>query len=216
MHSDIRNASFCGLIFSEPGHIIRDPRPVLAKFGWCMRRYINSSDKVRMALLRSKAISLACEYPNCPILAPFAHRVMELTKNASHSKMLRLAGQLDTYTRRSVLSNLADRPWQRKPNILPQTRVLMENLYHIPVPLQHCWEDVLSKVDLGPVKLPGMETFFPRDWVLNWDQYVREESNIFPAVKRNMNRHDINVTYLPDNPLGDYRKAPLGVAVLAA
>lgn len=213
VHSDIRNASFCGLIFSEPGHIIRDPRPVLAKFGWAMRRYVNAGYDTKLALLRSKAISLACEYPNCPVLAPFAHRVMELTKLAKFSKMKKIAENADNYTRRSMLNNIVSKPWQKKPDILPATRVLMEKLYGIDVELQYIWEDVLSNVGFGPFTLPGMETFFDRDWTQNWEQYVRDYNHNFPAIKRNMRRPDANTSYLPDNPVSDCRKADLGRVV---
>lgn len=84
VHNSVRNASFCGLIFSQPGHIIRDPRPVLAKFGWAMRQYVEAKASTRRALLRAKALSLACEMPNCPILSSLAHRVMELTLSLIH------------------------------------------------------------------------------------------------------------------------------------
>lgn len=207
IHTDIRRASFCGLIFSEPGHIIRDPRPVLAKFGWAMRQYTNSSDKVRMMLLRAKALSLACEYPNCPVIAPFAHRVMELTKSYNIDRIVMKAnGQSFTsFEKAKLVHAMVVKPWQVKPDIQPMSRVLMEQLYRVPVDLQFAWEDTLSTVGFGPIDLPGVYEFFPKDWAHNYNDFVRPYNEQFSAIKRNLRRGDAYSTFLPDNHPHDFR-----------
>lgn len=213
IHNDIRRASFCGLIFSEPGHIIRDPRPVLAKFGWAMRQYVSAGHKTLMQLLRAKALSLACELPNCPILSPFAHRVMELTRSFSVNKIISRSNQqsFDAYSRAKLIGAVADKPWQVPPKILPATRVLMENLYGISIDLQFQMENELSSIELGPIDLLGADVLFPRDWMINWDEYVRETSDPWgSAIKRNLNRISAFMTYLPDNPLSDFRGPIVG------
>lgn len=206
--TDIRHASFCGLIFSEPGHIVRDPIPVLAKFGWAMRQYVGASSSTLRALLRAKALSLACEFPNCPILSPFAHRVMELTRSVNISKILLRSNQqsFDLYSKAKLIGAVAEKPWQVPPNILPATRVLVERIYNIPVDLQFTWEDQLTKIDLGAIDLIGADAFLPRDWALNWDQYVRETKDPWTScIKRNLDRADALHTALPDNHPSDYR-----------
>lgn len=208
-HSDIRHASFCGLIFSEPGHIIRDPRPVLAKFGWAMRQYVNAGEKVRMALLRAKAMSIACEYPNCPVLAPFAHRVMELTRSFSIAGIIKKANQssFDAYDRAKLINATLIKPWQQAPNIIASSRVLMERLYKFPVELQLSWETELSSCTFGQIDLTGSD-FFPRDWTLNWFEYVRDYNTVFSGIKRNLKRTHALSSYLPDNsPFDDLRFA---------
>lgn len=206
--TDIRHASFCGLIFSEPGHIIRDPRPVLAKFGWAMRQYVGASESTLRALLRAKALSLACEFPNCPILSPFAHRVMELTRSVNINKILLRSNQqsFDMYQKAKLIGAVVAKPWQVPPNILPVTRVLMERLFGIPVDLQYVWEEQLSQVEFGAIDLIGADAFLPRDWNHNWNDYVRDANMPFAGlIRRNMARLDAFHSALPDNAPSDYR-----------
>lgn len=207
-YSSVRKASFCGLIFSEPGHIIRDPRPVLAKFGWAMRQYVHSNEKTRMALLRAKAMSLACEMPNCPILSVFAHRVMELTRSINLERILLKANNqsFDMYHRVMLCNAVLSKPWQQPPNILPESRVLMEEKFGIDVFTQLSWEQRFSTLTLEPIQLPAADCFFPRDWQLNWDMYVSARNTPWDSgVVRNLGRLDNDTTFLPDTSPFDYR-----------
>lgn len=78
-------AHFCGMTFTAPGQIIKDPRRVFQSFGWTSS-FINAGTLVMESLLRSKALSLAYEVPNCPILGVLARKALELTDgvNLSH------------------------------------------------------------------------------------------------------------------------------------
>lgn len=210
VHKTVRTASFCGLIFSQPGHIIRDPLPVIAKFGWAMRQYTNCNDSTRRALLRAKALSLACEMPNCPILAPLAHRVMELTKGIRVDKILYKSNQqsFDAYQRVKLIDAMTSKIWQRQPNILPDSRVLMEIKYGIDVETQLAWEEYFETLQMGSMDLPGADCYFSRDWQYNWDMYVSSLNTPWDSgVKRNMSRIDANTTFLPDTNVFDYRGA---------
>lgn len=72
-------ASFCGMIFSENGEIIRDPRRFMANFGWTLS-FVNAGDKIMDELLRAKALSCAYETPQCPIVGAFARYALERTR----------------------------------------------------------------------------------------------------------------------------------------
>jgi len=75
-------ASFCGQIFSLTNFIvITDPLKVLINFTWVNMKYDNCKIKVRYGLIRSKALSLIYQYPGCPIIQPFALRMLYLTKD---------------------------------------------------------------------------------------------------------------------------------------
>lgn len=207
-HKSVRNASFCGMIFAEPGHSIRDPRPVLAKFGWAMRQYNSASDKTKMSLLRAKALSLACEMPNCPVLSPFAHRVMELTKSYNVDKVYLKANSqsFDAYDKIRLVQAIAAKPWQRPPDILPETRILVEMKYGIHVETQLMWEQTLSRLELGAFSLPAEECYFDRDWAMNWEDFVSTSKDPSDSiVKRCLNRLDAFTTYLPRTNPHDYR-----------
>lgn len=208
VHNSVRNASFCGLIFSQPGHIIRDPRPVLAKFGWAMRQYVEAKASTRRALLRAKALSLACEMPNCPILSSLAHRVMELTRGVNLDRILYKSNQqsFDSYHKVQLLGAILNKPWQTPPNILAESRILMESKFGIDVNTQIAWEQYIGTLNFGPMVLPAADCFFPRDWQLNWNMYVSSSNTPWASgVVRNMSRCAANTTYLPDTSYQDYR-----------
>jgi len=76
-HPDPKEMSFCGIIAAD-GQNIRDPSDVLQSFGWS-HSCIYSGERVQLQLLRAKALSLAYELPNCPILRAVADRALELT-----------------------------------------------------------------------------------------------------------------------------------------
>lgn len=79
---DVCRASFCGMVFDPIDMTnVSDPREVLATFGWTSHKYIRSKKNVKMTLLRCKALSLAYQYPSCPILSSLAKNTLRLTRS---------------------------------------------------------------------------------------------------------------------------------------
>lgn len=74
-------ASFCGMVFSESGEILRDPRRFAANFGWT-HSFVHAGPRVMKELLRAKALSAAYETPCCPIVTAFVTRALALTGRA--------------------------------------------------------------------------------------------------------------------------------------
>jgi len=74
-------ASFCGMVFTSTGEIVREPRRFLEKFGWT-GSFLASDEYMMDCLLRAKALSTLFETPQCPIVAPLAHRALEVTRGA--------------------------------------------------------------------------------------------------------------------------------------
>lgn len=71
-------ASFCGMIFSDSGEIIRDPRRFIMGFGWT-QSFLNAGPVIMDELLRAKALSSVYETPQCPIVGAFARYALQQT-----------------------------------------------------------------------------------------------------------------------------------------
>jgi len=105
-------ASFCGLVFApEALHSVPDIRGVLSKF-WTGRKYVGASTKLLTQLLRAKALSIACEYNNVPILGALAQRILFHTKNITIRKSYLY--NLDLYERNRFLEVLKQQPWKKR------------------------------------------------------------------------------------------------------
>lgn len=74
-----RYGHFCGMTCSENGEVLKDPRRVLSSFGWTSSN-IHSGNKVMMELLRSKALSLSYEAPQCPVTGLLAREALRFTE----------------------------------------------------------------------------------------------------------------------------------------
>lgn len=160
----VNEASFCGLVFDTLElQSIPDLRKTLAKFGWTNRRYIRSSRKIHLSLLRSKALSMACEYGNVPILGPLAHRLLFLTRTVNiRNSVIDL---MEQYEREKMQRYLTLKPWQNKPNIGNRTRDLVFKLQNISISAQLLCEEVVSNIELSPFSLPFID--FPDSWIHN-------------------------------------------------
>lgn len=82
VEADPCSASFCGMIFSDSGEIIRDPRQFFCKFSWTAN-YITAGLAVKKQLLRAKALSTVYETPQCPIVGALARRALQLTSGCN-------------------------------------------------------------------------------------------------------------------------------------
>jgi len=80
--ADPCSASFCGMVFSESGEIIREPRKFMQGFGWTSS-FLYAGTPLMNELLRAKALSTAYETPQCPIVGAFARYALEVTKGSS-------------------------------------------------------------------------------------------------------------------------------------
>jgi len=80
--TDECRASFCGMVFDTHDQTnVTDPREVLSTFGWTTAKYIRSKKSIHLSLLRCKALSLAYQYPACPILSKLAFNMLRLTRS---------------------------------------------------------------------------------------------------------------------------------------
>ncbi len=86
-HENLNTASFCGLIFDEQDELnITDPIAEIISFGWTKSEYVRSKDIKLKQLLRSKALSLAYQYPGCPIVQNLAFYGLRVTTGIKINK----------------------------------------------------------------------------------------------------------------------------------
>jgi len=173
----VNEAAFCQLIF-DPVDLVSTPdiRKNLAKFGTTGRKYAAAHPNVLMQLLRAKAMSMACEYSDVPILGPLAHRILELTKNITIRKSI-IYG-MDLYERERLQLAIETKAWQKKPNIRTGTRQLVSKLQDLTVSQQLQAEAVVSCLGFGPFTLPGID--FNPIWVHNMSRF--RSSRLVPYV----------------------------------
>lgn len=70
---------FCGCRLAIDGTVLRDPNKVFSAFGWS-HSCIGHGEAVGMELLRAKALSLAYESPQCPIIGALARAGLAATE----------------------------------------------------------------------------------------------------------------------------------------
>jgi len=126
--TNLNEASFCGNVFDCTDLLVlTDPLKALAGFGWTSKRYANATPKVKMQLLRSKALSMAHQYNGMPVLSKFARRIVHLTRSVTVRKTI--YDVMDSYKRKQALESLGPLPVERIPS--HATRALVDKLYGI-------------------------------------------------------------------------------------
>lgn len=132
--------SFCGMIFSESGEIIRNPRKFVQGFGWT-QSFISAGPRIMDELLRAKALSTVYETPQCPIVGAFARYALAKTKGVSPRFVL------DGY------HQAVPRDASNLPAFAPSsdTRELFEEMYNIPAATQIAIEEAVARGDFDEV-----------------------------------------------------------------
>lgn len=77
--NDPTDGHFCGMTVTDEGEVIKSHVKVFETFSWS-QKYHQCGHKLQMRLLRAKALSLAYECPNCPILGALAQAALEHTR----------------------------------------------------------------------------------------------------------------------------------------
>lgn len=182
--ADLASASFCGMVFDRDDlQIVTEPLSELANFGWTTNRYLKSSPKRRMELLRSKALSLCYQYDGCPILGALGRYGLRVTHG------YRARGAITNEY--EALQLIEATQWIKENGIPcsePQrgTRDLFEKLYNLPLHDQYAYEDYLDSLDtLQPLSPFNLTAHFPTVWRHYYENYsvvgTRSE-HVFPGA----------------------------------
>jgi hypothetical protein len=165
-HKDLRKASFCGLIFSDNYVVVTDPIKVIMKFGWASSKYWRCGDGTRLQLLRSKALSVAHQYPGHPILSAMSRCYLRLTEghkwkfDGNNYEYLRFKEMLD------LKFNFA---------VEERTRTLVEEVFKIPRQSQLSLEEYFdSMTKIEPIWHPIIYDF------VQPDQFHYDQTYVYP------------------------------------
>lgn len=174
-HSNYCEASFCGLIFDKEDKLnVTEPLSKIVKLGWLDNKYSGCKNGKINTFYRCKALSMAYSYPRCPMLGPFARRVLCDTQGCDVKSLISSGKHsYDQYQVELILK--ADQYLKEHPDIFGdppiRTRLLFERKYGISVEMQKAFEDRLSNPDLSEIYL---DQKLPKSWNHYWNTYVSE------------------------------------------
>jgi hypothetical protein len=182
-YEDLSIAGFCGNIFDiQDQTIITDPYKVLSLFGWTTTRYRSAKNSKLMSLLRCKSLSLAHQYPGCPIISALAQYGLRATKSFDVRGVINARG-IDLYTREKYQEAFKwfnscshkDKVLRVEPGI--QTRLLFEETYKISVEEQRTIEAYLDNLNsIAPLKIDQITEQCPPSWRNYFERYTLPKS----------------------------------------
>lgn len=132
-HDHLLQSSFCGLIMSRDLSTMTDPVSVLLSVGWTSSNLRMCGDVVLKGLLRAKALSLAYEHPNCPVLYKLAMVLLVRTEGVQP----RFNSNWYEASLRNEIARFKDETrslLQKGPSL--GTRSDFARVFNIPVPVQ--------------------------------------------------------------------------------
>jgi hypothetical protein len=172
---DLARASFCGLVFDLFDLInVTDPRVVLASTAWTSERYVKARAKKLMVLLRCKALSMAHQYPGCPILSSYAHYILRLTRSYDIRHYV-YEGYMNEWERSQLIDALKDERKIHKIDPPDNTRRLVFELYGISERDQKHIEDWFDNCQsLQPFDIPCLRKYKNPVWEHYYYNYVSD------------------------------------------
>lgn len=85
----LSEASFCGCIYVEgENRIVTDPISAVLDLFWGPGSLSHAGPKVKLRYLRAKALSMAYQYPGCPILSDAAQYCLKITSGMNIGSLL--------------------------------------------------------------------------------------------------------------------------------
>lgn len=170
---DIHTASFCGNVFNPGDYLnVTNPIDILLSFGWTTSRYARSKNAKHMRLLRSKALSLLYEYRGAPIIKNLALYALRVTEGYRA-----YSGEMNEYQREQLALQIEDMKTRGLPIIDTPTgtRLLVENLYKIPIEIQLALEEMFDGMtEIQELDLTLIEHLFHPEQVDYYHRYVHD------------------------------------------
>ncbi len=173
---DISAMSFCGMIFDQEDKInITNPIEELCSFGWTTLRYVTSSQKTKLSLLRAKSISMMFQYAGCPILHELALYGLRVTSRLSTDRIARFMNHYERELLRSATQHYKRTKFLdlKNKNVPTNTRILMEKEFGVSIENQLSIESYLrNKQDVSPLDIPVVLCYCPVQWTDYYHRYV--------------------------------------------
>jgi len=182
LSDDIGLAGFCHLQFDPYiRQAFTDPYKVILSLGWTARKYLSSGETTHWALLRAKAMSYMCLYPQCPIVSSLLKRLLDITADVSNYRTLKVLPFIVSYQLQNIHDSRGGLGWimrralelrKESKMIHFQTRNQFQAAYGFTYSEQRECEEYLSQVT-GPFELPRpMMERCPHVYLDYWDRYV--------------------------------------------
>lgn len=184
-HNKIEEASFCGNIF-DPNELINVTNPIamVLDMSYGSSKYAHHKNTTKMALLKSKALSMYYQFNGCPILCEYAQSVLNRLKHIDWRR-IKNSRNIDWWTREMLTQLPASMPTQKIPG--PRTRDLVERKFGIPVQAQIYLENLFrSQTKIEPWSDPIFNWFVPDQW----KKYSHEFSNMREQLPQNSDPKD--------------------------
>jgi len=165
--TDPTKGHFCGMTMGAQNEILKDPRRVFQNFGWTSS-FIGAGNAVMDGLLRSKALSLLYEMPNCPIVGVLARTALEITSGVDAIEHREL------YLQSKSLSELTEHAETRCGPFTPspEARDVMKELFGIEPEVQLAVEAAIERHDMqfvADLLPPSSENQFYYERYLEFD-----------------------------------------------
>lgn len=128
-HENFAGAGFCGII-CDPDNltVLKNPKTVLRKFFLLPSKYAHARQSVKDGLLRAKALSYYHAYRTCPIVGQLCYEVIKAT-----SRVKALDGATDAWHMQALGDAIAQKVWEKAPQVADSSRLLIERMYDISV-----------------------------------------------------------------------------------
>ncbi len=175
--TEFNKACFCGMLF-EPNSLqfVKEPTKILLNTGWTSFIYLNSSTKTKRQLAKSKAMSLICEVPHCPIIGQFSRAIMKSLKD-DHYRIDKTNSYNIELVKQFKMVNFA-------PTL--STRVLFQELFNVSITQQLFIENYFeTKWNYGPFYDNSISQLFSEVAYLYNSSYVGPylKGKFYPANK---------------------------------
>lgn len=173
LHDQISTASFCGIVFDENDLVnVTDPRSKLASFGWTTNRYANARPGLLKTLLRCKSLSMAYQYPRCPILDAMAHYGLRMTRSYDIRHHVQNSRNIDEWQRQLLKSALKDEKNIVRGPVPDATRLLVEQKYGITMEDQRSIEKYFDELEvLQPLEKTEIDLMMNPIWKDYFSKY---------------------------------------------
>jgi hypothetical protein len=150
---EIELASFCGNVFDAQDRVnVTDPVVEVASLGWSGGQAIFADHTRQQMLLRSKSMSLAYQYPSCPVIQAVARYGLRVTSGVCQNMpvFIRESNAFNMWDRDLLVASLGEDLAQLVLRPIPfRTRLLVEKLFSLSLDQQDRWEkyfDSLTKI----------------------------------------------------------------------
>lgn len=165
VHDSLSTASFCGIVFDVyDKNNLCDPVSSIYKLLW-IRGYTSSRKHKLEQLMYCRALSMAHQYPGCPIVQEFAHMMVRCIKRNDVTIQKIFKSKRCSHWEREWWS------WYLAQSSLPHktigigSRKIVEEKFGVPIPVQLELERLCSEaVDWEKMPLSMLDPFVPASW----------------------------------------------------